>query len=177
MCIAGSLLKIAKYVMVFKQKIAHGTDGFVFLDVLEKMWSHSRSGSKEPFVWETCTSKIIPCQVIFGKFIQATKAYDEMYKVACQGAAASWPSVENFYGGLKDIFVAAVGDCIHKLSEDFDSISKCMRNLFDKVAEEHNIIDIFQSEGGDKAAMVKLCAHASMQQLAFGCAKADRSLQ
>ena len=71
--------------------------------------------------------------------------------------------VEHFYSGLKDIFVAAVGACIQELSEDSDGI---------QVHAERNLV---QTGRGEKAAMLKLCAHASLQQLTFGFANADRS--
>ena len=173
-CVAGALLRIAKYVMVIlsQEKVCHDDKVLLFKEMLHASRSAAKGSSPE---WETKMSRLIGCQHVFEKLAQVTGQFDDMFEQACS-ITGGMDSVTAFYKALQKIAAAAASEFVAAIGADVASLQDAVNTLYKDLIAKNDLDKIFKSDVLDKQSMLALCTDPNMQGLVLSCAKADRFL-
>ncbi|CAE7247231.1 unnamed protein product [Symbiodinium sp. CCMP2592] len=173
-CVAGALLRIAKYVMVIlsHEKVCQDDKVLLFREMLHASVSAPKGSSPE---WETKMSRLIGCQVVFEKLAQVTGRFDEMFDQACS-ITGDMDSVTAFYKAMQTVTAAAASEFIAAVGADFASMQGAVLTLYQDLTAKNDLDTIFKSDVLDKQSMLALCTDPNMQGIVLSCAKAERFL-
>ena len=164
LCLAGSLLQLAKIVTLFEQKLRPDEGQKRFADIVLVEFGQVKAKEKSSVVY-TLDGIVPQLSPFFGIVSKAVTSVNQI-----KGKMTGGRSVEQeqaFFNHVMGVLGSSLALGLERCNSELSSAASLLESMFAKVQAKHSLPELFQASKLERSLIAALVSDANVQQMIF----------